>query len=65
MLQSASLYTPSASVPLKDEWLTMTEAAELLGVDRATVWRWLKGRKLNPARKVTPWWLHALQPPRP
>ena len=60
MLQYASLHTPSKPV-LKRDWLTMTEVAELLGVNRTTAWRWVESGRLKLATKQTPGgrWLYS------
>lgn len=53
MLQSASLHLPG-NIVLKRDWLTLTEIANRLGVNRTTVWRWLDSGRLKLGRKVTP-----------
>ena len=54
MLQSASLRFPGVTVTLKRDWLTMTEVADLLGVNRTTAWRWVESGRLKLRTKQTP-----------
>jgi excisionase family DNA binding protein len=32
---------------IKQEWITVSEAAKLLGVSRPTIYRWAKDKKFN------------------
>jgi excisionase family DNA binding protein len=61
MLQSASLRFPGVTVTLKRDWMTMTEVAEALGVNRTTAWRWIDAGQLKIAKKQTPGgrWLYS------
>ena len=53
MLQYASLHLPSKTV-LKRDWLTMSEVANRIGVNRTTAWRCVERGRLKLRTKQTP-----------
>lgn len=60
MLQYAALTAPGMMM-LKRDWMTMTEVAEMLGVNRTTAWRWVESGRLKLSAKQTPGgrWLYS------
>lgn len=52
-MQQTATFTRRESMPRpRPGWLTFTQAADRLGVDRSTLWRWRKAGRLEAVRFV-------------
>lgn len=57
MLASAAMFATAAeaTMPNRDpRWLRASEAADLVGVDKSTIWRWQRAGRLSDVKTYRP-----------